>query len=299
MLERQHRSIKDSLKAAIEDMGQKYQDRWMDYLPLVLLGRRTSLQPDIGASPSELTFGTNVRIPGQVLFDPQECDGPGLQDLLQKIKIKTSNPAVQPSSHCQPEKSLPPLPDNVTHVYTRQHQTTGLQTPYEGPFRIASRPSRSTVQIEVGVYKSGEKRYETRHFNDLKIAHKDSLAAPAQRPKLGRPPMTVRVKPPSSTDGTASMTPSNQSDEFPLPQPSSPSSSNQNKQEPVARENSNNLNTTSGGSPPDSNFGRPVRTTRNPNPLYVDAIQWSPRPWSASPHEIEALNAAIGKSSHG
>ena len=71
MLERQHRSIKDSLKAAIEDMGQKYQDRWMDYLPLVLLGRRTSLQPDVGASPSELTFGTNVRIPGQILFDPE------------------------------------------------------------------------------------------------------------------------------------------------------------------------------------------------------------------------------------
>ena len=30
MLERQHRSLKDSLKAAIEDMGNKYQDKWMD-----------------------------------------------------------------------------------------------------------------------------------------------------------------------------------------------------------------------------------------------------------------------------
>ena len=27
MLERQHRPLKDSLKAAIEDMGEKYQDR--------------------------------------------------------------------------------------------------------------------------------------------------------------------------------------------------------------------------------------------------------------------------------
>ena len=46
---------------------------------------------------------------------------------------------------------------------------------------------RSTVRIEVGHYKSGEKRYEIRHFNDLKIAHPDSLAAPAVRPALGRP----------------------------------------------------------------------------------------------------------------
>ena len=48
MLERQHRPLKDSLKAAIEEMGDKYQDRWMEFLPLVLLGRRTAYQPDLG-----------------------------------------------------------------------------------------------------------------------------------------------------------------------------------------------------------------------------------------------------------
>ena len=250
----------------------------MDYLPLVMLGRRTSLQPDIGASPSELTFGTNVRIPGQVLFDPQECDGPGLQDLLQKIKIKTSNPAVQPSSHCQPEKSLPPLPDNVTHVYTRQHQTTGLQTPYEGPFRIASRPSRSTVQIEVGVYKSGEKRYEIRHLNDLRVAHPDSFASPMARPKLGRPPKaTALTGSPNQTDANNDNTRVDRFDDTPpqssvppLPQPSLPVTESKQTLEGA------NFQT------------RQTRSTRNPNPKYVDAI------WSASPFEIAWLNRAIG-----
>ena len=70
MLERQHRDIKDSLKATIEDMGQTYQDRWMDHLPFILLGKRVSLQEDLGASPSELTFGKNVTIPGQILLGP-------------------------------------------------------------------------------------------------------------------------------------------------------------------------------------------------------------------------------------
>ena len=93
----------------------------------------------------------------------------------------------QTSRHNPPEKPLPDIPSNVTHVYTCQHKTTGLQCHYEGPFKIANRESKSVVKIEVGVYADGTKRYELRHLNDLKLAHPDSLAAPAQRPKLGRP----------------------------------------------------------------------------------------------------------------
>ena len=56
----------------------------------------------------------------------------------------------------------------------------------------------------------------------------------------------------------------------------------------------------------------PARSTRNPNPVYVDAItlqsqqtgpppykgfstnqSWSPKPWSASEMEIDALNHSI------
>ena len=57
MLERQHRDIKTSLKASIEQMVGKHQNKWLDHLPFILLGKRVSLQPDLGASPSELTFG--------------------------------------------------------------------------------------------------------------------------------------------------------------------------------------------------------------------------------------------------
>ena len=64
MLERQHRGLKDSLKAALIDMGETHQDKWLDFLPFVLLGRRVAHQPDIGASASEMVFGKNVAIPG-------------------------------------------------------------------------------------------------------------------------------------------------------------------------------------------------------------------------------------------
>ena len=103
----------------------------------------------------------------------------------------------QPSNHKPPEKPLPGIPLGATHAYTKQHQTTGLQCPYEGPFKIDSQPSKSTVKLIVGYYKSGEERYEIRHLDDLKFAHPESLAAPASRPALGRP-ATVQVESPTT-----------------------------------------------------------------------------------------------------
>ena len=150
MLERQHRPLKDSLKAAIEDMGQKYQDRWVEYLPLVLLGRRTAYQPDLNASSAELTFAMNLKIPGQLLLDSvaEESDKE-LELLLQSVKNMTDIASNQPSRHNPPEKRLPDIPDGVTQVYTRQHQTKGLDCLYEGPFNIAERLSKSTKTYKI------------------------------------------------------------------------------------------------------------------------------------------------------
>ena len=263
----------------------------MDYLPLVLLGKNTALQPDIGASPSEMCHGINVRIPGQLLNDPEEeLTKAQLQDLLTSVRKKTCIPVTQPSRHNPPERTLPGIPVDAKYAYTKQHQTTGLQTAYEGPFFIAERLSNSTVKLEVGVYRNGEKRYEVRHANDLKFAHQDSMAAPAVRPALGRPSKTSSSpKIQHSTD--ASGTETTRSNNNSLDQPVE-----LNKQA-VAKSPSDSHETsissdpqlTSAGPQP---FSRPVRSTRNPKPMYVDAI-WSSRPWSANMDEIAELNRQI------
>ena len=262
----------------------------MDFLPLVLLGRSTALQPDIGASPCEMIFGENVKIPGQLLTDLSDKDTlTSLQELLIETKKKTSRPISQPSRHCPPEVPLPDIPDGITHVYTRQHQKTGLDTPFQGPFRLVERLSRSTVKIEVGIYKNGEKRYEVRHLNDLRLAHPESLAAPISRPKLGRP---------SSSSKTSNATEA----KTPVPDSSNQLTDNRSKQTSTGGagavgNNKNDNHETSNPNcrqPASAADARPVRSTRNPSPSYVDAVQWSPRPWSASPGEIAALNAAIG-----
>ena len=310
LLERQHRSIKDSLKSAIVDLGDTYQDKWLDFLPFTLLGRRNAHQPDLGASSSEYTFGTKVKIPGQLLTDPEDIPpGPRLHQLLENVRKATSNPAVPTSSHNEPEKSLKSIPLDVKYVYTRQHHTKGLQAPYEGPFEIESRPSRSTVKICVGTYKTGEKRYEIRHFNDLKLAHPDSPAACAKRPTLGRP--SVQVESPAQTEQQPSQpsppAPSDPSNR--LSSPDNQMSTNpagENKQtNSSGKSNSANHATSKAeervpafhptsaerGPPPVKPFKsrQPSRATRNPSPKYVDAM------WSASEQELNDLNASINK----
>ena len=63
-IERQHRSLKESIKASLIEMGNLHKDKWMQQLPLTLLGRRVALQEDMGASPAQLTLGGTPVIPG-------------------------------------------------------------------------------------------------------------------------------------------------------------------------------------------------------------------------------------------
>ena len=264
----------------------------------VLLGRRVAFQPDLGASASEMTFGKNVAIPGEILSDPDTTsDINFLKNILQQVKTKADRPAVQPSRHNPPETPLADIPADVTHVYTRQHHTPGLQSHFEGPFRIAERTSRSVLKIEVGSFKDGQPRYEFRHLNDLKLAHPKSMAAPAERPKLGRPPGAS-----SSSNGREPTDPasdrlaappnrfSSQLPSLPSRQPSQSVSVNKQTEEPEPAKIQTALN-------------RPVRSTRNPNPLYVDSLSGPPpfapfhrpRAWTASGEELAAINNSINK----
>ena len=186
---------------------------------------------------------------------------------------------------------LKDIPFDVTEVYTRQHHQKGLQAPYDGPFEIEDRPSRSTVKICVGTYKSGEKRYEIRHFNDLKLAHPDSPAARAVRPALGRPP--AQVNSPSVTEPQ----PSSQLVQNRFETHSSETSTNflpsENKQTVANSEDAQHATSpTSEPVPthaePTFRSRQPARATRNPAPKYVDAI------WVATKDEIAELNRQIG-----
>ena len=141
--------------------------------------------------------------------------------------------------------------------------------------------------MEVGQYKSGEKRYEIRHFNDLKLAHPESMAAPASRPTLGRPPKnpSAPAEHQTSTEASEEALPASSPELNRFPNPTSLSGP---PPVPFAAQPvkiNKTVDTSSAG-----NSNRPVRSTRNPAPIYVDALH---KPWSASQLEINALNRAI------
>ena len=183
LIERSHRTLKDKIKAQLEEMGQNFQDKWIQALPWALLGQRTAFNKDLGTSSSELTFGTQIQVPGTLLQDIGE-ENSSITDILQKLHVKNNRLAVPTSTN--PQKEIDP-PQKVSHVYARQHETRGLQTRYRGPFKVISRPSRTTLEIKVGVNKDGSDRTELRAWADCKQAYLRDDAVEAERPKRGRP----------------------------------------------------------------------------------------------------------------
>ena len=61
MIERFHRCLKSSLRARSAGSA------WVAYLPLVLLGLRSSPKNDSGFSPAEAIYGSTLSLPGKFL----------------------------------------------------------------------------------------------------------------------------------------------------------------------------------------------------------------------------------------
>ena len=97
-------------------MGDVHKENWMQQLPFTLLGRRVSLQPDLNASPSDLTLGGGVVIPGVMVPDENSETKP--HQLLKQVQTNVSRPAVQMSHH-GPEQTMVEPSDfhTATHVY--------------------------------------------------------------------------------------------------------------------------------------------------------------------------------------
>ena len=186
MLERTHAPIKNALKASLIENGNVHQEKWIDYLPWVILGKNNAFQEDINSSASEMLYGFCGKIPGQLLRSHSDNDE-NLAEILSNQRKRNSKTAIQTSNHNAPQKPLKDIPENVKFVYTRQHKSTGLQPSFAGPFELVERLSKSTIKIKVGEKVSGEDIYEVRHLNDIKLSSHDSLTAPVSRPKRGRP----------------------------------------------------------------------------------------------------------------
>ncbi|BHF58900.1 hypothetical protein SprV_0100185500 [Sparganum proliferum] len=144
MVERFHHQLKASLRAAADP------EDWTDHLPLVLLGIRSTLKPDLDCSAAELVFGATVRLHGEMITPTPQGAVEDPTNLLHRLRqfMRTLSP-VPPRSSASPsylEKDFA----TCSHVYLRCDRVRRpLEPPYDGPFRVLSRgPKTFRIQCD-------------------------------------------------------------------------------------------------------------------------------------------------------
>ena len=186
-VERQHRHLKDGLKAALMDMGDKHGSKWMQQLPWVLLGKRTQFQPALDCTAAEMVLGSNPTIPGDLIGEPgPPIEGSQLKELLETLRTNAAKPPVPMTHNRDPPINYPDL-SKVTHVYIRKGKTTPLGVKFEGPFEITERLGASCIRVRVGSHADGSPRLEVQHWNNCKPAVLAPGAQEGQKAVRGRP----------------------------------------------------------------------------------------------------------------
>lgn len=90
IIERFHRQLKATL------MAKTNSSRWYDELPIVLLGLRSVYKEDIKATPAEMIYGQNLRLPGEIVVSEKVLDA---SDVLFKLKNNFKNVRSNISHH--------------------------------------------------------------------------------------------------------------------------------------------------------------------------------------------------------
>ena len=195
LVERFHRRLKEALIA----LGNDETNNWFWKLPMVMLAIRTTLKPDVGASPADLVYGEGLAVPGEVLpsvpaSDPQllRQRRAALTDL--QLEVSRLQPT-QTSAHRRPLVHMPEELNNCTYVFVRRG-TGGvhpcLAAPYLGPYRVIS---RNSVNFKIAI---PGRAVETVAISRIKPAYCSIEDAEDAAPAARRPPPAARRPPPDS-----------------------------------------------------------------------------------------------------
>ena len=226
LVERFHRRLKESLIA----LGAEEPHEWYWRLPCAMLSIRTTLKPDIGASPADLVYGEGLAVPGESLpsnpsTDPQlsRRRAAALADL--RLEVARLQPT-QTSTHRRPQIHLPADLQTCTHVFVRRGGvTSSLASPYLGPFRVISRndvnfkvaiPGRQSEVVAISRIKPA-----ICSDDDAEEAAPDPPPPPGRRP---RPPRRRREDATTPPDTRRSLRDSGRANDDPQPTATSPSS---------------------------------------------------------------------------
>ena len=186
LVERFHRTLKASLEARLTS------PHWVDELPWVLLGLRTTPKEELNASPADLVYGAPLAVPGD--FIPV-AKHPPIEDHLRQLREKVGNLRPTPASAHGAENIKTNVPDSLAmakYVFVRREPRRSLQTPYEGPYEVLERNDKYFT-LQIGTHQ------DNFTIDRLKVALVDNElpVTVAQPPRRGRPPLPVTAAQPS------------------------------------------------------------------------------------------------------
>eukprot|EP00794_Sanderia_malayensis_P014554 gene14554-biopygen11658 len=193
MVERFHRQLKSSLKAHPDS------SKWSEALPLVLLSIRNTIKADLDCTPSQLVFGTTLRLPGE-FFTPSrnqsDLDPANYAHRLQLVMQKLSAIPLRQQS---PSSHIPTDLASCTHVFVRHDAVRKpLQAPYDGPYKVLHRTDKH-FSLDI------KGKPNTVSIDRLKVAHLDTAYLP-----LTSPPPLLSENAPLTTASTEPQPPPQQ-----------------------------------------------------------------------------------------
>lgn len=147
IIERWHRTLKTALRTKLSSSRT-----WVNELPTVLLGLRATLRTDAGVSPAELTYGYNLRLPGDFFntsIPTTTSDYSYINKIREAIELNRPQTATTHHNSKQPLFIHKDLQD-CSHVFVRVDAIKKpLQPPYEGPYRVIKRTDKVyTIQLQ-------------------------------------------------------------------------------------------------------------------------------------------------------
>jgi cleavage and polyadenylation specificity factor subunit 1 len=140
MVERFHRQLKTSMRCQPNAKAD-----WVDALPLIMLGLRTTCKHDMGYSPAQAVYGQALCIPGQ-MTRPYKVSQTSHESIkrLQAIMSKIRPPPTRDKNDAK--TYVPHDLTNATHVFVRVDAVQPpLSSPYKGPYKVLSRHTRTYV----------------------------------------------------------------------------------------------------------------------------------------------------------
>ena len=141
LVERLHRQLKSSI------MARSSRTDWMDHLPMVMLGIRSTGRTELDCSPAELVYGTALKVPGFMIGDTGESQELPSTEFIQDLFVKMRDlTPVEMAHHATAKVNVPAAIESADYVYIRTDAVRApLVWPYTGPFKVLQKSAKYFV----------------------------------------------------------------------------------------------------------------------------------------------------------